>query len=121
MEQLEREGPVGAPAPDVDALMERVRAGIADKLARGVYTQADLDEVRRIELEIRERADFGPDPADDIARLHASWDPLGPHSFRNIGRYSCRPSSPPYASQYLSGSKRESRPASLGAPSTPTS
>jgi SAM-dependent methyltransferase len=72
----------GAPEPpDVDALMERVRAGVADKLARGVYTQADLDEVRRIELEIRERGDFGTDPADDVARLHASWDPVGPHTF----------------------------------------
>ncbi len=72
----------GAPGPpDVDALMERVRAGVADKLARGVYTQADLEEVRRIELEIRERSDFGPDPSDDVARLHNSWDPLGPHTF----------------------------------------
>lgn len=83
--------PPGAPGPpDVDALMERVRAGVADKLARGVYTQADLDEVRRIELEIRERSDFGPDPSDDIARLHSSWDPLGPHTFTShrggIGR-----------------------------------
>lgn len=70
-----------SPRPDVDALMERVRAGIADKLARGVYTQEELDRVARIELEIRERADFGPDPADDVARLHASWDPLGAHEF----------------------------------------
>jgi O-antigen chain-terminating methyltransferase len=74
-------GEAASGRPDVDALMQRVRAGVADKLARGVYTQADLDEVRRIELEIRERSDFGPDPGDDIARLHASWDPLGPHAF----------------------------------------
>jgi SAM-dependent methyltransferase len=72
----------GAPEPpDVDALMERVRAGVADKLARGIYTQADLDEVRRIELEIRERGGFGTDPADDVARLHALWEPLGPRAF----------------------------------------
>jgi len=74
-------GPGAAQRPDVDALMERVRAGVADKLARGIYTQAELDEVRRVELEIRERTDFGPDPSDDIARLHATWDPLGPHAF----------------------------------------
>jgi hypothetical protein len=30
---------------------------------------------------MRERVDFGPAPADDIARLHATWDPLGPHTF----------------------------------------
>jgi O-antigen chain-terminating methyltransferase len=72
-------GPPGL--PDVDALMERVRAGVADRLARGVYTQEELDRVQRIELEIRERADFGPDPADDVAKLHAAWDPLGPHTF----------------------------------------
>lgn len=81
MEQQGGQRPGDAAAPDVDALMERVRAGVADKLARGVYSPADLDEIRRVELEIRERADFGPDPADDIARLHSSWDPLGPHTF----------------------------------------
>jgi SAM-dependent methyltransferase len=76
------QGTPGAPEPpDVDALMERVRAGVADKLARGVYTQADLDEVRRVELEIRECSNFGTDPTNDVARLHALWDPLGPHSF----------------------------------------
>jgi O-antigen chain-terminating methyltransferase len=74
--------PPGAPGPpDVDALMERVRAGVAEKLASGVYTQADLDEVRRIELEIRERSGFGTDPSDDVARLHNLWDPLGPYTF----------------------------------------
>ncbi len=67
--------------PDVDALMGRVRAGVADKLARGVYTREELDRVASIELEIRERADFGPDLSDDVARLHATWDPLGPHRF----------------------------------------
>jgi len=79
--EVSREAPGAPEPPDVDALMERVRAGVADKLASGVYTQADLDEVRRIELEIRERGGFGTDPTDDVARLHASWDPLGPHAF----------------------------------------
>ena len=73
--------PGTAERPDVDALMERVRAGIADKLARGIYTQAELDEVRRIELEVRERDDFDSLLAEDVARLHATWDPLGPYTF----------------------------------------
>jgi O-antigen chain-terminating methyltransferase len=81
MDQPGRQPAGEAAVPDVDALMERVRAGVADKLARGVYTQEDLDEVRRVELEIRERSNFGTDPTDDVARLHALWDPLGPHSF----------------------------------------
>ena len=71
----------GPPVPDVDALMRRVQAGVADKLGRGVYTPADLEEVRRIEHEIRERTDVGPAPADDIVRVRTSWDPLGPHTF----------------------------------------
>jgi O-antigen chain-terminating methyltransferase len=74
-------GPGTTERPDVDALMERVRAGVADKLARGVYTQAELDEVRRVELAISERAEIGPDASDDIARINATWDPLGPHAF----------------------------------------
>ena len=69
------------PIPDVDALVRNVRAGVAGKLCRGEYTRADLDALRRIEHEPRERTDFGPAPADDIARLHSSWDPLGPHTF----------------------------------------
>ena len=67
--------------PDVDALMRRVQAGVADKLGRGVYTPADLEEVRRIEQEIRTCTAVGLAPADDIVRLHTSWDPLGPHTF----------------------------------------
>jgi hypothetical protein len=61
--------------------MRGVQAGVADKLGRGVYTPADLEEVRRIEHEIRESTAVGPTPADDIARLRTSWDPLGPHTF----------------------------------------
>lgn len=67
--------------PDVDAIMQRVQAGVADKLGQGVFSSADLEEVRRIEQEIRGRTNSGPAAADDIARLHSSWDPLGPHTF----------------------------------------
>lgn len=76
-----KEIPGRPPVPDVDELVRRVRSGIADKLGRGVYTPADLDAVRRVERETHEGIDFGLAPADDIARLHASWDPLGPHTF----------------------------------------
>lgn len=71
----------GPPVPDVDALMRRVQAGAADKLDRGVYTPAELEEVRRIENGMRERTDAGVVSADDIDRLRSSWDPLGPHTF----------------------------------------
>ncbi|HEY6001078.1 MAG TPA: class I SAM-dependent methyltransferase [bacterium] len=73
--------PAGAGRPDVDALMERVRAGVADKLARGVWTKEELDRVARLELRVRERVDFGPDPTEDLALLHTHWDPLGPPRF----------------------------------------
>jgi hypothetical protein len=76
-----RDVPGGPPVPDVDALVRRLQAGVADKLGRGVYTPADLAEVRRIERAIRERADDGPALADDIVRVRTSWDPLGPHTF----------------------------------------
>ena len=61
--------------------MRRVLAGVADNRGRGVYTPADLEEVRRLEHEIRKRTDAGPAPADDIVRLHTSWNPLGPYTF----------------------------------------
>jgi len=73
--------PGSRPVPDVDVLMQRVRSSVADKLGSGAYSAADLEEVRRIEHELRERSDVGPAAADDIARLHSSWDPLGPHAF----------------------------------------
>ena len=76
-----RDVPGGPPVPDVDALMRRVRAGVAEKLGRGVYTTAELEEVRRIESVVRERTAVGPTPADDIVRLHSCWDPLGPYTF----------------------------------------
>lgn len=76
-----KEVPGSPPVPDVDALMQRVREGVADKICRGVYAPADLDALRSIEEEPRERSDFGPAPDDDIARLHSSWDPLGPYPF----------------------------------------
>jgi O-antigen chain-terminating methyltransferase len=37
--------------------------------------------VERLELRVRQRVDFGPDPAEDLSRLHVLWDPLGPPSF----------------------------------------
>jgi hypothetical protein len=61
--------------------VERVRAGVADKLGRGVYSPADLEEVRCLERTLCEASDSGPAPADDLALLHATWDPLGPHTF----------------------------------------
>ena len=76
-----KEIPGVPPVPDVDVLMQQVRAGVADKIGRGIYTPADLEELRRVERETRERIDFGPAPADDIARLTSTWDPLGPHVF----------------------------------------
>ena len=75
-------GSDGSPSvPDVDAIMQRVRARVAERLASGVDTPEDLDEVRRIESGVRERADFGPALADDIALVHTALDPLGPHAF----------------------------------------
>ncbi len=76
-----KDGAGSAPVPDVDAIMQRVRAGIAGKLRRGEYGRADLAALRRVEHEPRERTDFGPAPSDDLARVHSSWDPLGPYPF----------------------------------------
>ena len=76
-----KELPGGRPVPDVDTLMQRVRAGVADKLARGVYSPADIEAVRRSERELRACGHTDHPTADDIARLHATWDPLGPHTF----------------------------------------
>ena len=75
-----KDGPA-PPVPDVDALMLRVRSAVADKLGRGAYAPAELDAVRQVERELSERSASGPAAADDIARLHSSWDPLGPHAF----------------------------------------
>jgi hypothetical protein len=72
--------PGGAPVPDVDALMLRVRARVAAKLRSGADPPETFEEVRRIERELRGRTDCGPAPAADIARLQTSWDPLGPHA-----------------------------------------
>jgi hypothetical protein len=76
-----KENPGSRPVPDVDTLMQRVRAGVADKLARGVYSAADIEAVRRSEHELRACGHSDHPTADDIARLHATWDPLGPHTF----------------------------------------
>ena len=76
-----KDSPGGSPVPDVEALMQRVRSGLADQIGRGVYTPADLEEVRLVEEELRRCADSGPAPADDLARVNASRDPLGPHAF----------------------------------------
>ena len=76
-----KEVPGSAPVPDVDTIMQRVRAGVADKLGRGVYSAADLEEVHRSEHELREGGHAAQATADDIARLHATCDPLGPHAF----------------------------------------
>lgn len=73
--------PGGPPVPDVDALMRGVRAAVAAKFDRGVYTPAELEELRRIEEDLCGRTERGPGPAEDIALLRSSWDPLGPHTF----------------------------------------
>ena len=76
-----KDGDASPPAPDVDALVRRVRTGVAGRLNRGEYSRADLEALWRIEHEPHQRADFGPAPSDDIARLHAASDPLGPFVF----------------------------------------
>lgn len=84
------EAPGTAAREDVDDLMARVRAGIAEKLARGGYTPADLEQVRGVEFEVRERTDFDQELEADVNLVHAAWDPLGPHVFTShrgaIGR-----------------------------------
>lgn len=76
-----KEVPGSPPIPDVDAIVQRVQAGAAAKLARGVYPPESLAEVRRDERAFCARDVAGLIPADDIALLHSSWDPLGPHAF----------------------------------------
>ena len=76
-----RDIPGSQPVPDVDAIMQGVRARVAGRPARGADTPEDLERVRRIECEIRERTDFGPALADDVVLLHTAMDPLGPHVF----------------------------------------
>jgi O-antigen chain-terminating methyltransferase len=69
----------GTERPDVDALMERVRAGVADKLARGFYTAEEVELVRLMELSVKERKDFGPDLDEGIAFINSHWDPMDSH------------------------------------------
>lgn len=76
-----KEAAGGPPVPDVDVIVQRVRAEVAGRLCRGEYAPADLEALRVVEHERRPRTDFGPASADDIARLHSSWDPLGPYAF----------------------------------------
>jgi len=76
-----RPDPGGPPKPDVALLMRQVRACVAEKIDRGIYSPADLEAVRRLEQEVCERADAGPAPADDQVRLNTLCDPLGPHTF----------------------------------------
>lgn len=76
-----REIPGSRPVPDVDAIMQGVRARVAERPVRGADAPGDLERVRRVECEIRERTDFGAALADDVVLLHASTDPLGPHVF----------------------------------------
>jgi O-antigen chain-terminating methyltransferase len=75
------ETPAAPERPDVDDLMARVRAGVAAKLASGVYTHEEIERVRTLALAIRERSELGPDATDDVTRLHETWDPLAPHVF----------------------------------------
>jgi glycosyltransferase involved in cell wall biosynthesis len=67
--------------PDVDALMESVRAGIADKLGRGVLAPADLDQARRGAEALLMSTEPDAASAADVARLHSLWNPLGPYPF----------------------------------------
>ncbi len=62
----------------VAELMERVKAAVADKIQRGVYTREEVEAVARMELAIREKSHFGLDLEDELAWLHANWDPNGP-------------------------------------------
>jgi len=81
MSELLKGGPEHSPIPDVDAIMQRVQAGVADRNGRGLISAADLEAARRVEDELRQGADSGPAPADDLALLRASSDPLGPYAF----------------------------------------
>jgi O-antigen chain-terminating methyltransferase len=62
-------------AVDVDALMAEVRRRVGERLASGFYAPGEVEAVRRMELSVKEKKDFGPDLEEGIAWLHANWDP----------------------------------------------
>lgn len=67
--------------PDVDALMARVRAGVEEKVAAGIYTREELARIEKLALEIQQGTAFGPETKGQIARLRDNWDPLLPYPF----------------------------------------
>lgn len=64
---------------DVGKLMEKVRASVADKISRGVYTDEEIQDISRMELSLKERTDFGMEMEETISWLHANWNPNSPY------------------------------------------
>jgi SAM-dependent methyltransferase len=92
----EKKAGTGAPV-DVDALMDKVRDTVAQRIRDGVYTREEADEVARMELSVRERRDFGVDLDEHVAWLHANWDPTGPFAIT---------SHRPMAGRFIVGAKK---------------
>jgi O-antigen chain-terminating methyltransferase len=63
---------------DVEELMKGIRSTVDRKIREGFYTAEEIGAVRRMELSLEERRDFGIDKDEHVSYLHGNWDPNGP-------------------------------------------
>jgi hypothetical protein len=63
---------------DVGRIMEEIRARVAEKKASGAYSAEDIEEITRMELDLRESEGYGEEMERLISWLHTHWEATGP-------------------------------------------
>ncbi len=72
------EEPEASRTVKVEEVYARVKARVAERIRSGVYSEGEVEEVRRMELSLQEHRDLGVDVDRGIAYLNANWDPTIP-------------------------------------------
>lgn len=63
---------------DAGRIMEEIRSRIAERKRSGFYRDDEIEEISRMELDLREQEGYGEEMDRLISWLHAHWEATGP-------------------------------------------
>jgi len=73
---------------DVGRIMEEVKARVAEKKAAGAYSAEEIEEITRMELQLRESEGYGEEMERLISWLHTHWEATAPVDSEDAGKVS---------------------------------
>lgn len=63
---------------DAGRIMEEIRSRVAERKRSGFYRDDEIEEISRMELDLREQEGYGEEMDRLLSWLHAHWEATGP-------------------------------------------